>query len=48
MTNVNTLIEGAKELNLELNPEQIQKFISYKKTITGMERENQYNLYCRR
>lgn len=31
MTNVNTLIEGAKELNLELNPEQIQKFISYKK-----------------
>ncbi len=27
MTNVNTLIEGAKELNLELNPEQIQKFI---------------------
>ncbi len=30
MTNVNTLIEGAKELNLELNPEQIQKFISYK------------------
>ncbi|NMA85743.1 MAG: 16S rRNA (guanine(527)-N(7))-methyltransferase RsmG [Tissierellia bacterium] len=33
MTNVNTLIEGAKELNIELNPAQIEKFVLYKKLL---------------
>lgn len=33
MTNVNTLIDGAKELNIELDEEQIEKFIVYKELL---------------
>lgn len=33
MTNVNTLIEGLKQFNIELNEDQIQEFILYKELL---------------
>lgn len=33
MTNVKTLIEGSKELNIDINKENINKFILYKELL---------------
>ncbi len=33
MTNVNTLIEGAKELNINLNDREMEKFVEYKELL---------------